>query len=173
MSIHQLIVPGFTSMLRNLDAMLDKAGAYAAGAGLDQAELLGSRLAPDMLPLAVQVAITCSQAAQAVAKLTDGKAPDFSAPPSSIDAAKAMIAKAIAYLGAADSHIMDAAADKPVSVEVPTGLAFDLNGSEYVRDWVFPQFYFHLSIAYAILRHNGVHLGKPDYVAHMTAYLRR
>jgi len=67
----------------------------------------------------------------------------------------------------------DGPAQRPLALELPNGMAFDLTGEQYARDWALPQFYFHLMAAYAILRNGGVDLGKPDYVPHMFAYIRQ
>jgi hypothetical protein len=88
-------------------------------------------------------------------------------------AAKALIESTLERLAAADPAQIDASADRKIAIELPNGIAFDMTGSEYAVDWAMPQFYFHLITAYNILRHNGVPLGKADYVQHMFAYLRK
>ncbi len=86
--------------------------------------------------------------------------------------AEARIAEALACLDAVEPGALDAGGDRAVALELPNGMAFDLTGAQFVRDWTLPQFYFHVSAAYAITRHHGVALGKADLVPHMFACLR-
>ncbi len=86
--------------------------------------------------------------------------------------ARARVAEAASFLGAVAPDEFDALDDRPIAHELPTGMIFDMTGEQYVRDWALPQAAFHQMIAYAILRHAGVPLGKVDYVPHMFGYLR-
>ena len=88
------------------------------------------------------------------------------------DGLRAQLTDAIARLEAAPASALDAAKDKAVELKLPNGMAFDMTGEQFVRDWGFAQVYFHLTTAYAILRHKGVPLGKADWVPHMFAYIR-
>lgn len=90
----------------------------------------------------------------------------------SLASARARIADAILFFGEIGPGALDEGANQPVALELPDGMAFDTTGAQYARDWSLPQFYFHLITAYAILRNNGVELGKADLVPHMLAYLR-
>ncbi|WP_263635236.1 DUF1993 domain-containing protein [Janthinobacterium lividum] len=87
--------------------------------------------------------------------------------------AKTLIENTLELLAAADRAAVDAGAEQPVSITLAGGLTFDMTGLEYAVNWATPQFYFHLVTAYNILRHNGVPLGKAEYVQHMFAYARQ
>lgn len=183
MSLTDLLVPTFVQMLRAMSAWLDKGAAHATARGDAPDALLSRRLAPDMYPLAAQVRFPCFQAQEAVRRLRGEPVPAALAEvrregweagkrPGSLADAEARIAEALSLLGGVGSGELDAGADRPVALELPNGMAFDLTGAQYARDWALPQFHFHASIAYAILRHDGVALGKADLVPHMFGYLR-
>lgn len=176
-------MPTFAQMLRAMSAWLEKAGAHAAAHGHSADALLSLRLAPDMYPLAAQVRFPCFQAQEAVHRLTGEPVPEgleeirregwnAGEHPGSLTDAKLRIADALSLLGGIAAGALDEGADRPISLELPNGMAFDMTGAQYARDWVLPQFYVHLSAAYAILRNHGVELGKADLVPHMFAYLR-
>lgn len=172
MRISELIVPGFGQMLQALLGQLEKADGHAAASGASFEELLELRLAADMYPLAAQIRFSCQQAREAVDRLL--KKPLISVPAiASLDQAREQIAVARQSVADADREALDSSAGVSLELVVPTGQTFDLTGDSYVRDWAIPQFYFHVSMAYAILRHGGVPLGKADYVPHMFAYLRQ
>lgn len=122
--------------------------------------------------LARQVQYACVQAQEAVQRLTRQPLESLS-PPEDMASAKALIERTLRILDTADVATVDAAAELQIAIELPNSITFDMTGSEYAVNWVTPQFYFHLVTAYNILRHNGVPLGKADYVQHMFAYLRQ
>lgn len=181
MSLTTLLVPTYKQMLTTLSGWLDKAGAQRPA---EQAEaLLSARLAPDMFPLATQIRFACVQALEAVFRLRDMDFPppvatlvdegrDAGERPGTMAEAQARIAQTIALLDDLAPDALDADPARPVAHALPNGMTFDLTAEQYARDWTLPQFYFHLMTAYAILRNQGVELGKADYVAHMFAYLR-
>jgi hypothetical protein len=172
MNLHALAVPTFAQMLRNLSGWLDKGEAFAAANGLAPADLIEARLAPDMFPLSDQVRFACRQAAEGLAHLT-GQAP--TARPEvepNFAALKALIAETVAGLEATPEAAFEGAETRAIELVMPNGIIFDMTGEQFLRDWSLAQFYFHLMSAYAILRHKGVALGKPDYVAHAIAYIR-
>ncbi|WP_218963617.1 DUF1993 family protein [Janthinobacterium sp. BJB304] len=125
-----------------------------------------------MHTLARQVEFTCTQAQEAVCRLTRQALPQV-ATPASMTEAKALIAHTLDLLAAADRTAIDNSAQQQVSITLAGGLSFDMTGLEYALNWATPQFYFHLVTAYNILRHNGVPLGKAEYVQHMFAYARQ
>ncbi len=181
MSLTNLLVPTYLNMLRALSGWLDKAEDHAPGA--EGEALLSARLAPDMFPLSTQVRFACVQAREATFRLTDGPVPDAVTQlglegrtagerPGSIADARARIAETLSALEALGPDALDEGAGRLVTLSLPDGLVFDMTGAQYARDWALPQFYFHVTSAYAILRHHGVALGKPDYVPHVLAYLR-
>jgi hypothetical protein len=181
MSLTNLLVPTWRQMLQALSVWLAKA---QAGMPEDKAEaLLSARLAPDMFPLSTQIRFACVQVREAVARLTQQDIPasvealldegrNAGAHPGSIAEARRRIDETIALLDSLPPGALDADPDMPVAHALPAGMIFDLTAEGYARDWALPQFYFHLMIAYAILRREGVDLGKADYVTHMFAYLR-
>ena len=172
MTLHALAVPTFLQMLRNLSAQLDKGAAFAADSELALEDLIGARLAPDMFPLADQVRFACHQAAEATARLTRQAPPELVQVEPDFAALQALIAATVARLEATPAEAFDGAAERAIELRMANGIVFDMTGEQYLRDWALAQFYFHLVTAYAILRHKGVALGKPDYVAHVIGYVR-
>lgn len=176
-----MLAPTYVQMLRALSAWLGKVEIDPAGE--DGSALLAARLAPDMFPLSTQISFACVQAQEGMFRLRQEELPPSVAllldegrnaaeRPGSIADAHAKIAATIAIVeaAAADAPAIDPAT--PIAHALPQGMIFDLTGEQYVRDWAIPQFYFHIMTAYAILRAQGVALGKADYVAHMFAHLR-
>jgi hypothetical protein len=181
MTLTDLLIPTYRNMLRTLRGLLDKAEAQL---GADRAEaLLSARLAPDMFPLATQVRFACVQAQEAPLRLlgqslerlddllNEGR--NGGDHPGTLADARARIDEALAFLDTLPADALDQApADQPIALTLPMGLTFELNREQLARDWALPQFYFHVMTAYAILRKEGVEIGKKDYVPHMFAYLR-
>lgn len=172
MDLHALTIPTYAQMLKGLSAQLAKGEAFAAESGLSPDELIGARLAPDMFPLSTQVRFVCTQASDLLRHLTGAES--FAPAQDATDFAglSAQLADATARIQATPPSAFDGAADKMIELKLPNGIIFDLTGEQFVRDWSLAQFYFHLTAAYAILRHKGVPLGKPDWVSHMFAYIR-
>jgi uncharacterized protein len=169
MTLSDLIIPAFINQLKAMGSQIDKGVAHA---GDDGAALLDARLAPDMHPLGWQVKTSCGQATDAVAKLL-GQPNSVTPDVTDVASAKALIAETIAGLRATDADALNAAASKPVALDLPNGMAFDMSGSEYARDWALPQFHFHTAMVYAILRNQGVAIGKADLLPYMMAYARK
>jgi len=159
-------------MLASLAAQLEKGAAHAREHGRDPDTLLAARLADDMYPLAGQIRITCRQVSEAIARLTGQAVPEPGEDPIDLAAAQVLIARTRAELDALAPGALERDPDRPLSVTIGTGMTFDMTAATYARDWALAQFYFHLMAAYAILRNQGVELGKRDYVGHMFAYLR-
>ena len=172
MDLYALAIPTYVQMLKGLSAQLAKAEAYAADNGLTPEDLIGARLAPDMFPLSTQVRFVCTQASDLLRHLTG--ADSFAPAEDAADFAglRAQLADAQARVEAASPSAFDGVADKKIELKMPNGIVFDITGEQFVRDWALAQFYFHLMAAYAILRHKGVPLGKPDWVPHIFAYIR-
>lgn len=181
MSLTTLLIPSYKQMLQGLSAWLDKAQQQFPEA--EAQALLSKRLAPDMFPLSSQIRFACFQAQEATFRLTGEPVPETveqiahegqnaGKRPGSIADAQARIGDALAYLDGLAPDALDAGAERTVSIELPNGMIFDLTGEHYARDWALAQFYFHMVTAYAILRAQGLELGKADYVPHMFAYLR-
>ncbi|MFO2464346.1 DUF1993 domain-containing protein [Pseudomonas sp. 15FMM2] len=172
MSVYSITLPCFAQMLRSLSALLAKGQTCASERGYDPQVLLEARLAPDMHNLARQVQYACTQAQEAVQRLTQQPLASL-ATPTSLPAAQALIEQTLTVLAAVGQAQVDEGAERQIIIELPDGLTFEMTGNEYAVNWAIPQFYFHLVTAYNILRHNGVPLGKADYVQHMFAYLRQ
>lgn len=181
MTLTDLLIPTYRNMLRTLRGLLEKAEAQF---GADKAAaLLSARLAPDMYPLATQVRFACVQAREGPLRLLgrplDGlgelldEGRNAGEHPGTLADARARIDEALAFLDTLPAGGLDQApADDPLTLTLPMGLTFDLTREQFARDWAIGQFYFHVMTAYAILRANGVAIGKADYVPHMFAYLR-
>jgi len=162
-NLYDTAVPVFEAMLGNLSTLLDKAEAHAAAKGYDPAVLLQSRLAPDMLPLVRQVQIACDAAKFGVARLTGVEAPKFADDEASFDQVKARIAKTRTFVTSVPREAFEGAAAR--RVEVPSrAKAYVFDGRTFLLQWAMPNFYFHVVTTYDILRHNGVEIGKRDYL---------
>ncbi|WP_437834628.1 DUF1993 domain-containing protein [Sorangium sp. So ce1153] len=171
--MHAMAVDSFVMMLRNLLGILDKGEAHARAKGFDPAVLVSARLAPDMFPLSKQVQFVCQQAAECAARLTGKEAPRLDAGEETFEALRERIKRTIALVEEAPAAAFEGAEDREISVPLRDELVLELKGLAYLKDWAIPQFYFHLVTAYAILRHNGVDVGKPDYVAGLGSAIRR
>ena len=178
MTLSDIIVPTYVHMLGALGAWLAKAEARS-----DADALMAARLAPDMFPLATQIRFACVQAQEGVYRLRGEDFPDSVTAlldegrnagerPGTIADARARVAETLTLLEAIGGTVPDIDPAAPIAHALPQGMIFDLTAQQFVRDWALPQFYFHLMTAYAILRAQGVELGKVDYVAHMFPYLR-
>ena len=181
MTLLDVLVPTYVQMLKALSAWLGKAEAQMGDGEADA--LLSARLAPDMFPLSTQVRFACVQAQEGVFRLQGQAFPgsievllnegrNAAERPGSIADAQARIDETLAVVDAVASKALDVDPETPIAHALPAGMIFDLKAEQYARDWALPQFYFHIMIAYAILRSQGVDLGKADYVAHMFTYLR-
>ncbi len=181
MSLTNLLVPTYRQMLKTLSGWLNKAQAQMAEGG--ETALLSARLAPDMFPLSTQIRFACVQAQEGVARLKGEEFPasittllnegrNAGEHPGSLADARVRIDETIAMLDSLAPDALDADPQGAIEHALPMGIIFDLTAEQYARDWTLPQFYFHLMIAYAILRSRGVELGKADYVTHMFAYAR-
>jgi len=181
MSLTDLLIPTYRQMLQTLSGLLDKGQQQVP----EQAEaLLSARLATDMYPLSSQVRFAAFQAQEATFRLRGEAVPQWldavaaegrnaGEMPGSMADARNRLAQALSLLDAVAAGGLDAGADLPITIELPGGITFDMTGEQYARDWALPQFYFHVITAYAILRNQGIEIGKADYVPHMFAYLRR
>jgi hypothetical protein len=181
MTLPDILIPTYVQMLGALSKWLAKAEAQRP-AGAAEALLL-ARLAPDMFPLGTQIRFACRQAQEGVFRLMEQ---DFSASlhalldegrnaaerPGTIADAQARIAETLAVVETAAAKGIAIDDATPIAHTLPNGMTLDLTADQYARDWALSQFYFHLVTAYAILRAEGIELGKTDYVSHMLAYVR-
>lgn len=166
LSLYEISVPALIRGLENLSRQIDKAAAYAAEQGIDGNEFVQTRLAPDMLNLAGQVQRASDTAKFGGARLSQGQAPSFADEEVTLDDLKARIAKTIDYLHGVQAGSVDGGEKREIRFKAgPRELHF--TGEDYVRNFVLPNFYFHLTTAYGLLRHKGVALGKLDYLGNI------
>jgi uncharacterized protein len=163
-SMSQASLPVFEIGLKALAAVLDKAEADASAKKIDSSVLLNSRLYPDMFALTRQVQIASDQAKNGSARLAGVEAPRYEDNETTIDQLKARIAKTVAYLKTLDPKQIDASADREITFPLGPTNKGRMKGDDYLNHFVLPNFYFHLTTAYAILRHCGVDVGKRDFL---------
>jgi hypothetical protein len=163
LSMYQASAPRFTHMLKSLSAILDKAKAHAEAKKIDELVLTSARLYPDMLALTSQVQIACDSAKGAVARLSGVEIPKHEDTEKTFDELKARIAKTIAFIATVKPAQIDGTEDKEVVLKI-RGQDMPFKGSQYLLGYAWPNFYFHVATTYSILRHNGVELGKRDFL---------
>jgi hypothetical protein len=162
-SLYDIAVPVFDATLKNLSALLDKGAAQAAARNFDPSALLQARLSPDMFPLTRQVQIAADAAKFGVARLTGVEAPRFEDDETTFEALKARIEKTRAFIASVPREKFEGAETR--RVEVPTrAQTYAFDGQSFLLHWALPNFYFHVVTAYDLLRHNGVDVGKRDYL---------
>jgi hypothetical protein len=156
-------VPVFVRGLKVFSHLLKKGAAFAEERGLDPAELVHGRLAPDMLTLAGQVQRASDTSKFAIKRLTDADAPSFEDTEASFEELQDRIANTIAYLQATDPASLTGTETKPIEFKVG-GFTPSFTGTSYLLEFALPNFFFHVTTAYDILRHTGVPVGKVDYL---------
>ena len=163
LSIFDASVPVYARRLEALSGVLDKAIAYAAERKIDHAVLLQARLFPDMLSLERQVRIACGHALRGTARLTGAEPAAVSGDATSLEDLKGWIAETLEIINGIDAALMGGMDDREITF--PVGHRTQtLKGSDYLLHFSMPNFYFHVTTAYAILRHNGVVIGKGDFM---------
>jgi len=162
-SMYRLTVPMFRRGLTTLKNYLDKAETYAKDKGIDSKELVSARLAPDMLPLSGQYQRATDSAKLAVARVTATEAPKFEDNETTIAELRERIAKTEAYLTTISPEALEGTETNEVTI-APGGNKITFRGDEYVATFALPNFYFHVATAHAILRNQGVPVGKMDYL---------
>jgi hypothetical protein len=163
LSMYQASAPRFARLLRNLSAILAKAQAHVEAKKLDAAALTGYRLFPDMFPLARQVQIACDQAKGAVARLAGTEPPKHEDTEQTIADLQARIAKTLDYVESLKPAQIDGSEEREVVLKLRAG-ELKFKGLDYLFNHAYPNFYFHVTTTYAMLRHNGVELAKKDFV---------
>ncbi len=163
LSLHHASVSSYEVTLRAFLAILDKAVAHAAEKKFDPAVYLTMRLRPDMIPFARQVLIFCDNAKNASARLAGAQAPVFEDVAASIDDLKVRIQKTLDYIKTLDRHAIDGAATKEIVFPVAQN-KMKMHGANYLVHYALPNYYFHLTTAYDILRYGGVEIGKRDFL---------
>lgn len=167
-SMYSASVPSFVAMLNALDAVLAKAAAHAEAKNIDPSVLLGSRLFPDMFPLSRQVQIACDFAKGTTARLAGMEVPVYEDNEKTFADLRVRIAKTLAFVTSLKPGQIDGSEERQVTLKVG-GESMTFKGEPYLVGFALPNFYFHLTAAYAILRHNGVELGKRDYLGALPA----
>lgn len=162
-SMYSASVPVFTRMLGHLAAWLDKAEAHAQAKKFDTSVYLAARLAPDMLPFTKQIQIACDAAKFGVARLAGVEAPKFEDNEASFAELRERIRKTLEFVRSVPASAIDGSDERDITVPRRDGNIV-LKGEFYLKHYVQPNFYFHLTTAYALLRHSGVDLGKGDFL---------
>jgi uncharacterized protein len=162
-TMYSASVPVFVRLLTNLGQWLDKAEAHAALKKFDTSVYLSARLAPDMLPFTRQIQIACDGAKFAVARLAGVESPKFEDNETSVAELRGRVAKVIDYLQSVPAAQIDGSEDKDIVIPRRDG-SMTMKGEAYLKHFALPNFYFHMTTAYALLRHNGVELGKSDFL---------
>jgi len=162
-SMYQASIPVFVRMLDNLSKILEHAARYADEKNIEPAVLINARLAPDMYPLSRQVQIATDMAKGCAARLAGLEVPVYEDNETTFPELQARIAKTAAFVQSVTAEQIDGSEEKPVTLKL-RHQEVSFSGLTYLVHFVLPNFYFHITTAYAILRHNGLLLGKRDFI---------
>jgi hypothetical protein len=160
--MYQASIPVFVRMLDNLSGILDKAAAHAEAKKIDPAIFINARLAPDMFPLSRQVQIATDMVKGCTARLAGIEVPGYEDNETTFAELQARIAKTKAFIESVSASQIDGSEERKITLKFGSK-ELSFFGQTYLLDFVLPNFHFHLTTAYAILRHNGVEIGKKDY----------
>ena len=164
--MYYLVIRQFARTLKNLDACLSKAERYAQTRNFDVNNLLNARLAPDMLPFVAQIRIACDNAKMAAANLSGKAAPKHEDTETTFEELHGRIGKALAFIDSVkEADFAKTTPEQAIKLAFPPNKA--LRATEYLVTRQIPNFYFHAATAYALLRHNGVDVGKTDYLGEL------
>ena len=163
LSMYTASVPVFQHMLRNLSHLLERGEQHAAARKFDPVALTTYRLAPDMLPFTRQVLIACDVVKNGVMRISGVEAPKFEDQEATFGELRERVQKTIDYLEKVPAGALDGTEDKEITFPVGPDTR-TMKGQAYLTTWMVPNFFFHITTAYAILRHNGVEVGKRDYL---------
>jgi uncharacterized protein len=161
-TMSQASLPVFEIGLNALSGVLDKAAAYAAAKKVDPSVLLGWRLAPDMYALGRQIQVTCDLAKNS-ARLAGVEPPKFDDTETTLEQFKERIARTIGFLKTLDGKAIDASSEREITFPLGQNKG-QMKGCDYLNHFVLPNFYFHLTAAYAVVRNFGVDVGKRDFI---------
>lgn len=164
MSMSRATLPVFEIGLNALSGLLDKAEAYAGSRQIDPAVLLNARLFPDMFAFTRQVQIVCDLAKNGGARLAGTEAPKYEDNEQTLADLRVRLGKTLAFVRTLDAAAIDAAGEREITFPLGRQNTARMRGADYLNHFVLPNFYFHLSTAYGILRHSGVEVGKRDYL---------
>ena len=154
----------FANSLSSLSVLLEKGLAHTTARKFDPSVLVNARLAPDMFPLARQVQIACDLAKNSVARLAAIEPPRFEDNEKTIEELRARVARTIDYLKGVPASAFEGAEDRDIRVPAGPDKFLDFKGLDFIQRWAIPNVFFHITTAYAILRHNGVDIGKRDFI---------
>jgi len=163
LSMYQASIPVFVRMLGNLSAILAKAEAYAAARKIEPSVLINARLAPDMFPLSRQIQIATDGAKGCVARLAGLEVPSYPDTETTFAELQARIKKTIDFVQGAKAAQIDGSEERTINIKAG-GRDLSFKGQVYLLNFVLPNLYFHITTAYAILRHNGLEIGKMDFL---------
>jgi hypothetical protein len=163
MSMYQASIPQLVKMLTNLSNILKKGEAFAKEKNIDGAVLVNARLAPDMFPLSKQIQIACDQVKNGMARLAGVEPLKFDDHESTFEQLQERITKTIAFAKTITPAQLEGSETKEIKFSIKEW-NFEFVGDQYLLTWIIPNFYFHITTAYNILRHNGVEVGKSDYL---------
>ena len=163
-TLSEASLPVFEIGLNALSALLDKAAEYATAKKIDPAVPLNARLSVDMYPFIRQVQIVTDQVKNGSARLAGVEPPRYEDNETTIEELKARLAKTAAYLRTLDPRQIDAGGDREITFPLGPTNKGHMRGADYLHHFVLPNFYFHRTAAYAILRHCGVDIGKRDFI---------
>jgi hypothetical protein len=164
MSFYDATVPAFLQILGSLTGILAKAEAHCKAKNIQPEVLLGARLYPDMHPLSRQIQFACDFAAKGCARLTHSEVPSAPDTEKTFDELQQRLARTIDYVKAFKPAQFDGANSRDVSFPVGPTNTMTLKGQQFLNNFAFPNFYFHAATAHGILRHNGVEIGKRDFL---------
>jgi len=163
-SMHSASAPVFTRMLGNMLVWLDKAQAHAEARKFDTANYLGLRLAPDMLPLVRQVQIASDAAKGCMSRLAGTEIPKWEDSEASFEELRMRIRRTIEHVNSFGAAQIDGSETRAISIPMRSGDALQFDGETFLKHFALPNFFFHASATYMLLRHGGVELGKADYL---------
>ncbi len=164
MSFYDATVPAFLQILGSLTGILTKAEAHCKAKNIQPDVLLGARLYPDMLPLSRQIQLACDFAAKGCPRLTHSEVPSTPDTEKTFDELKARLARTIDYVKTFKPEAFEGAEARDVSFPIGPTNTMTLKGQQFLNNFAFPNFYFHAATAHGILRHNGVEIGKRDFL---------
>ena len=164
LSMYAATVPALRLMLKNLSAVMAKAEAHCEARKIDPNALLAARLYPDMLPFTAQVQIATDNAKGAAARLAAVEIPMFEDNEKTFPELQARLDKTIAFLDTLTEAQFEGAAERDITLQL-RDRKMEFKGADYLVTWAQPNFYFHVTTAYALLRHGGVEIGKKDYLS--------
>jgi len=164
MSFYDAAVPAYLQILNSFSAILGKAEAHCQAKGIAPEVMLNARLYPDMLPFSKQIQMVCDFAAKGCARLTHSEVPSAPDTEKTFDELRQRLAKTVDYVKSFKPAQFDGADTKDVTFPVGPSNSLTLKGQQFLSGFSLPNFYFHAAIAHGILRHNGVDIGKRDFL---------